>query len=149
MAKYIRMYVSRQGYDVTLCNTWTDEQEIAALAVEIEREPTSIYELHVGPPVFSRVHSERFLQKYSNSVYGPWIENGRWRVLRPRKYRSFAVAVYDAVREYSERSAKEPLKTALSAFDVLPGRAIIPKLSNARLRDWVCRFIFRRPHWLS
>lgn len=148
MLKKVVRGVESHGYTVLCADVWTDEKEISALAVELDRGPLGTYEKHEGPPVFSRQHSERFVDAHRGATFGPWIEGGRWYVLRPRATLSPAVCLYRVLEAYRERSAKEPLKSCLQSLEVLSGRAILEHYGNRDLARWVSGFILRRPPWL-
>ena len=54
---------------------------------EIERDVLPKTFRHEGPPVW--VNSDSFMEKWKNSPYGdPFIDDGRWRVLSERQYRT-------------------------------------------------------------
>ncbi len=149
MASRIVRAFERMGYGVLYADVWTDEAKSSALAVEIESTPASIYEKHEGPPVFNEEHSRRFLSKHADATFGPWIEGGRWYVLRPREAPSPAVALLRTLEAYRESSAKEPLRSALSNVEIVFGRAIMSKyVSDPAFARWFSAFLVRKPSWL-
>ncbi|MCK9152491.1 CCA tRNA nucleotidyltransferase [Methanobacterium alcaliphilum] len=73
------------GFNVINCGSWTDESGIAIISLELDVWFLSKYKKHVGPKVFSRIHQERFLDKYNQQA---WVENDQWVVNVERKHRT-------------------------------------------------------------
>ncbi len=148
MLKKVVRGMERFGYTVLCADVWTDEKMLSALALELEKGPLGTYEKHEGPPVFNRTHSERFVDTHRDAAFGPWIEHGRWYVLRPRSALSPVVGLYRVLETYREQSAKEPLKSCLKSMEILSGRAVLEHYTNKGLARWVSMFILRKPRWL-
>ncbi len=70
---------------------WSNEKSKAIILIELIEETLPEYEVHLGPPVTNVDHSYKFKDKYSKlpNIIGPWIgDDGRWRILRPRRWRN-------------------------------------------------------------
>lgn len=73
------------GFNVVNSGYWTDESDIAIIVLELDLWTLSKYKKHMGPKVFSKIHQERFLDKYQEKA---WVENDQWVVNVERKHRT-------------------------------------------------------------
>ncbi len=80
--------LERQGFDVIRSHVFADDR--ATLLVEANVGRQSKVERHEGPPVYVEEHADEFYRKYEDSddVVGPYIDDGRYVVERPRRYTS-------------------------------------------------------------
>lgn len=90
-ARGISGALERQGFD-PLRWTIAVEGDTTVLLIELEVTERPAVERHEGPPVHLREHAENFYAAYDDdpTVYGPFIEDGRYVVERPREVRSAA-----------------------------------------------------------
>ncbi|MFC3478215.1 CCA tRNA nucleotidyltransferase [Halobacterium litoreum] len=90
---YPQLYRSRDGlargldeygFDVLRAATWADDRAVLFAELEVAERPA--VERHSGPPVHVSGHAEGFYEKYDgdDSVYGPFVEDGRYVVERER-----------------------------------------------------------------
>jgi len=94
-AKSIIRLVDRNGFKTFDGDYWTDEKENIIILLEFETWKLPRIKKHYGPPIWSKEHEKKFLEKYKEKA---WLEEDRW------------VAVVE--REYTE--VQNLLKTALS-----------------------------------
>lgn len=84
--------LERRGFRVLRSTTVADER--AVLLVELEVGELPAIERHGGPPVAAREHAEEFYRRYanreSNTVYGPFLDDGRYVVERHREFTTAA-----------------------------------------------------------
>ncbi|HDN75978.1 MAG TPA: CCA tRNA nucleotidyltransferase, partial [Acidilobales archaeon] len=89
IARRLNNILTSQGFNVIDVRVWSDEEEVALIALDIMNPKLPSYTLHRGPPINKPIDSERFIDKYVEdlSVIGPWIhDDGRLYVIKRRKY---------------------------------------------------------------
>ncbi len=89
----------RNGFITFDSDSWTDEREEIFILLEFENWKLPPLKKHYGPPVWSKNHGEKFLEKYGQKA---WIEEDRW--------------VAEVKREYTE--VQNLIKTALSQKEI-------------------------------
>lgn len=77
--------LTRDGFDVLRSDIAVSEEQTLIL-VEVDVEKRAAIQRHDGPPVHLKEHAEDFYHKYcdDNTVYGPFIEDGRYVIERRR-----------------------------------------------------------------
>lgn len=128
----IRDEFDRRGFDVVRSAILTDEDHLVVL-LECEVAMLSTIERHEGPPVHMQEHADRFIETYQDaSVYGPFIEDGRYVIERDRDIRTpqgflrsdrlFEVKIGEQLTEQLEEDytvlVDEELTELLPAFEV-------------------------------
>lgn len=78
--KSVEELLRRNDFRVFKSNVWSGAQSVILLEMEVAKLPN--IKKHIGPPVESSVHSEKFKAKYS----GSYIKDGRYVAEIPRKY---------------------------------------------------------------
>ncbi len=145
IARRARGVAENWGFRVVEVDAWSDEETVV-VAVVAESGVLSPSELVVGPQFDNYEHSERFLAKYlEGAVAGPWIgEDGRWRAVRPRRYRSLTSLLEERHKEYMVaphfRSVRPRILSLGEAYEALSGRGGL---------DWLYRTLRLAPPWLS
>lgn len=128
-------------------NIWTNEKDLALIVIEVEEENIPLYTLHIGPPIYNREHSSKFLEKYfaDEKVYGPWIgDDGRWRILKPRKYHN----AYELLNDNLEVLIKAPDLSKTSKRVANISELIELAREHKEIKQWFSRFIYKKPSWL-
>ncbi len=145
MARRARGVAENWGFRVVEVDAWSLDGD-ALIAVVAESGGLSPSELVVGPHFDNYEHSERFLAKYLESaVAGPWIgEDGRWRAVRPRRYRSLKTLLDERSDEYMVaphfRGVKPRVLGLSEAYKLLSARGGL---------NWLYRVLRLSPPWLS
>lgn len=79
--------LDRAGFDPLRSARFADETAVLLVECGVVKRPA--VERHEGPPIGVRTHAEEFLETYADSpADGPFIEDGRYVVERPREYRT-------------------------------------------------------------
>lgn len=79
--------LDRAGFDPLRSARFADETAVLLVECEVAERPA--VERHEGPPVGVREHAEDFYETYADSeADGPFIEDGRYVVERPREHRT-------------------------------------------------------------
>lgn len=84
----VRSALDRRGFDVVRATTFADDRAVLLVEPGVDRRPA--IERHDGPPVHVREHATGFYETYAAdpTVYGPFVEDGRYVVERVREYRT-------------------------------------------------------------
>ena len=67
---------------------WSNEKNLSVFVFELEQQVLPSVKKHLGPPLEREPECESFLAKYAVNeqvISGPFVEDGRWMVLLPRK----------------------------------------------------------------
>ena len=134
------------GFKIYRVGAYASQVHVA-LMVMVEEHTLTEYELHEGPPVWSSA-SEEFLNKYASSdnVTGPFIRDGRWFVIRPRR----VVNVVDAIKALLKTLKQDPVRDALlnGSYVVVDGLGSLGNMPGD-VAAGVRPFILSKPHWLT
>ena len=75
-------------YKILKDAVWSNEKTLSIFVFELQQQVLPNIKNHLGPPLEREPECESFLAKYVGNeqvVSGPFIENGRWVVMLPRK----------------------------------------------------------------
>jgi tRNA nucleotidyltransferase (CCA-adding enzyme) len=82
----IRKHLERSGFVVHHAD-YRMEQEQCMLLFELLVSRLPSIRRHMGPPLWNRVHAEKFREKHRASAFpGPYIEDGRYEMEVPREF---------------------------------------------------------------
>ena len=82
----IREHLERNGFVVHHAH-YRMEQEQCMLLFELLVSRLPRIRRHMGPPLWNRVHAEKFREKHrASALPGPYIENGRYEIEVPREF---------------------------------------------------------------
>lgn len=133
---------------------WSDEEENNVVLFKLESIRLPRTELHKGPPVHIKVDSDRFLKSVigrPDTVFGPWIEGGRWVVEREREYAHARELLVDKLRDGGKNIgvAKLVIQSLKEGFEVLCDAEIWDFYrENKEFAEAMSRFLLGRPPWL-
>ncbi len=143
----LRKFFERIGIEVYGITSWLCGEH-AVILVEVPNAELPPVELHKGPPVCSE-HEDRFISKYlsgSDTVAGPFLREGRWYVLRRRR---FTRVVDILVSRISEVGLAAAIRKAVSKdLRVLEGKEVIFACDDEKYRIFLWKWLARRENWL-
>lgn len=126
-------------YDFTVIKTgvWSGKTETAAMLELISGTLPNVKK-HVGPPVWVKVHAEKFKEKYqaADGVFGGYIENGKYVFEIQRKYPTAKGLLEDRLRSCS--LGKQVHQSVNEGFDIIEDAGI------CRLKDPDFRVFLRK-----
>lgn len=130
---------------------WSDEKDNVVFCFELESSSIPDIEKHIGPPIFSKEHCDRFLEKHlssENLIAGPKIEGGRWIVYLRRKY-SDAISLL--INEWGKAKLGDLIHDSFSnRFSVLLNDQILDfYISNREFAVSFTMYLKARLPWLS
>ena len=134
---------------------WSNEQTLSVFIFELENQILSTVKRHLGPPLEREMECKSFLSKYSENprvISGPYVENGRWLVLVPRK----ATDAVELLKEKLEDGGKNAgvaeliVKSIQKDVTVLVGADIAKVyVENEEFAVLLTEFLLGKPFWLS
>ncbi|RLE51616.1 MAG: CCA tRNA nucleotidyltransferase [Candidatus Methanomethylicota archaeon] len=146
----IRRLLEVYDFKVIDCAVWSDESKYLIFMFELESACLPALEKHLGPPVYSREHSERFIEKYLEVVApiaGPKIEGDRWVVYLKRKYFNACDLIGEKLLE--ARLGKLVYSELSRGFQIMLNEEVSEIYRD--LRDFAVfftRYLFGKPRWL-
>jgi tRNA nucleotidyltransferase (CCA-adding enzyme) len=135
--------------------SWSDENSLNVIILELEQGNLSRSRKHVGPPVSRTRESASFLEKHMagrSTISGPGIEGDRWVVLKKRDCTS-AIALLESALKSGGRKigvASEPARIFQRHVKIISGPSI-GKLAKAHpeFGQALRTFLSGRPPWLE
>jgi tRNA nucleotidyltransferase (CCA-adding enzyme) len=134
---------------------WSNEQTLSVFIFELENQILPTVKKHLGPPLEREMECKSFLAKYSENprvISGPYIDEGRWIVLLPRK----ATDAIDLLKEKLADGGKNAgvaeliIKSIQKDLVVLVGTDIAKVyVENEELAILLTEFLLGKPFWLS
>lgn len=86
--------VERNDFKFFGSDFWTDDETIIVILLELETWNLPVVKKHRGPPVWSKSHEEKFLEKYKENA---WLEGDVWVSKVDREYKDVASLIKAAL----------------------------------------------------
>ncbi len=109
---------------------------------------------HLGPPLEREVECENFLTKYANNktvISGPYIEDGRWVVMVPRKTTDVAVLLKEKLSDGGKNAGvAEMVAESISKKVKIIVNSEIGEVyaENVDFAVFLTDFVFGKPFWI-
>lgn len=90
--KRIESEAKQNGFNVVRSEAWSDESEELLFFFVLENDKIETKE-QLGPKTYDYENAEKFIKKHlsdKNTVFGPFIKNERWHVLKKRTLTTFS-----------------------------------------------------------
>ncbi|MGB9740890.1 MAG: CCA tRNA nucleotidyltransferase [Candidatus Bathyarchaeia archaeon] len=135
--------------------SWSDERTLNAFIFELEQKELPPIKKHLGPPLEKVEECEKFLKKHlgkSETLCGPYIEDGRWVVEIRRKYTN-AVSLLEEKLKDGGRNAgiaeeiSKKIREGLKIFVNDQVAEIYEK--NMDFAVFFTEFLAGKPQWLE
>jgi tRNA nucleotidyltransferase (CCA-adding enzyme) len=151
----LRKLMELADFRVLRDSVWSNEKNLSVFVFELEAQRVPNIKKHLGPPLHRGVECESFLAKYAQNpvvIAGPYIEDGRWIVMVPRKATD-AVELLKSrlvdggkvagVADLIVQSIQKSLKVEINAE--------IAKVygENGEFAIFLTDFVSGKPFWLS
>jgi tRNA nucleotidyltransferase (CCA-adding enzyme) len=153
--KALRKQLELSDFKVLRDTVWSDEKTSKTIFLfELEQLTLPNVKKHLGPPIELEKECEQFLTKHSQpeAFAGPFINEGRWIVLLPRKYTS-AVKLLQAKINLGAKSSgvAELVAKALDEdYKVLVDEQISEYYAlNEDFATFLTDFLSGKPFWLE
>ncbi len=151
----LRKLIQLNGFSILRDLTWSDEKTVNVFIFELEQRFISLVKKHLGPPLEKKNECEKFLLKHvrsSNTVSGPYIEDGRWVVEIRRKYTDAVVLLKEKLGNggISTGVAEKISKKLRKGFKIFVNEEIIEVYKkNSEFAKFLTEFLSGKPKWLE
>lgn len=127
---------TKYEFKVLRKDVYSDEKNIAIILLEMEVDKLPHIQKRIGPSVFDLNDSARFLEKYSNPLTGPFVENVNWIVEVRRKFITSHEKLVDSLKRSAEILRAKGIPNYI-AEQIAKGYEMIPesKISNLIKKD--------------
>jgi len=141
---WLKKELENNNFSILRSNVSTEVEKKASIIIEMEIGRLPLVKKHIGPPVESRRHSKKFVDKYLNkeTFSGPYIEKSRWMVEKNRDYTSAHQLVKDKLSNSSQSGVGKDLSD--NEYKVMkPDEIPIEKY-----RKTLSKHLRRTPPWM-
>lgn len=128
-------------------SAWTDERELAVVAVEVESCKLPAYKYYKGPCIaHEEERVEKFIAKHAKHGFGPWITStGCLDALDRRGFTSVAELVNNRWEEFTVAPHLRSIKPVVEEASQKVYEEVLARGGG----KWLREFIFKIPHWMA
>jgi tRNA nucleotidyltransferase (CCA-adding enzyme) len=151
----MRNLLRQEGFNVTRSASWTNEQDLSVILLELESLTLPPIRKHLGPQVVRSQASQLFVHKHlreGRTVSGPWVDDDRWAVGQLRENTDAAQLIRSKIRD-GGRHVGVPSKIApvlKRKHRVLTGSELLDFYRRKQdAAEFVTGFLKGRPMWLA
>ena len=147
--------LERNGFTVLRSTSWSNENSLNVILLELAQSTLPDTKRHVGPPVAKLAESASFLSKHvaaNDTISGPWIEGNRWVAMKRRQYTSCVGLLKAALMTggRNEGVASEPARSFEREVTILAGQSVGKLVkANPGFAGALRVFLSGRPIWLE
>ncbi len=133
---------------------WSNEKSLSVFVFELESQFLPNIKKHFGPPIYRETECESFLTKYSSNrsvISGPYIEDGRWIVMLPRKSTDAVELLVRKLADGGKNAGVADLivKSILKSFKIAVNSEIAGiHEENEEFTAFLTAFLLGKPFWL-
>ncbi len=146
----IKRLLEIHGFRIIDYAVWSDELHYLVFLFELENADLPPLKKHLGPPVYARDHSIRFVEKYlkdASPIAGPKIEGDRWIVYVNRKYRRAKDLISEKLLE--ARLGKLVYSELSRGFKVMLNDGVYEFYNASRgFANFLSKYLLGKPRWL-
>jgi len=151
----LRKLVELNDFSLLRAEAWSDEAALNMFVFELEACCISPVKRHLGPPLDKEQECEKFVAKYvdsSETVCGPYVEDGRWVVLVRRKITDACELLRGRLKDGGKNAGvAEGLSLAVKkGFKIMVNEEIADVYAkNKEFAVFLTEFLSGKPSWLS
>jgi len=93
---------TKYEFKVLRRDVYSNEKDLAVVLLEMEVNRLPHVQKRIGPSAFDLNDSQRFLEKYKNTLVGPFVENVNWVVEVKRKFITAHEKLADSLKKNNE-----------------------------------------------
>ena len=134
---------------------WSDEKTVSVFTFELEGQVLPNIKKHLGPPLEREAEGEKFLAKYAGNkqvISGPYIEDGRWIVMLPRKTTDAAALLTEKLADGGKNAGVAELiaQSIRKNHKILVNAEIGAAYEeNVDFAEFLTDFLSGKPFWLK
>jgi len=151
----LRKLVQLNDFSILRDLPWSDERTLNMFIFELEQRVLSPIKKHLGPPLEKEHECEKFLEKHlknPGTVFGPYIEDGRWVVEIRRKYTDAVALLSERLRDGGRSAgvAEQISQTLRKEFKIFVSDEIVEVYEkNSEFAKFLTEFLSGKPKWLE
>jgi tRNA nucleotidyltransferase (CCA-adding enzyme) len=151
----LRKLVQLNDFRLLRDTAWSDEKDLNIFIFEVEQQTISPVRKHLGPPLDRESECQKFLRKHGNNsqtVCGPYVEDGRWAVILKRKFSDAAELLSNRLKDGGRNAGvAEQISHVLSrGFRILVNEEVFRVYKeNREFAVFLTEFLDGRPKWLA
>ncbi len=151
----LRKMLELNEYKVLKDAVWSNEKTVSIFTFKLENQVLPNVKKHLGPPLEREVECENFLSKYIENkavISGPFIEDGRWIVMVPRKTTDAAVLLMEKLADGGKNAGVADLiaESIQKNLQVLVNNEISHVYEeNTDFAEFLTDFLSGKPFWLT
>ena len=151
----LRNLLKQEDFNVTRSASWSNEQDLNVILLELESLTLPPMRKHLGPHVVRSQASQLFLRKHlgeGRTVSGPWVDDDRWAVGQLRETTDAAQFIRSKIRDGGRHVgvASKIAPVLKRRHRVLTGSELVDFYRrNQDAAEFVTSFLKGRPAWLG
>ena len=151
----LRNLLKQEDFNVTRSASWSNEQDLNVILLELESPTLPPMRKHLGPHVVRSQASQLFLRKHlgeGRTVSGPWVDDDRWAVGQLRETTDAAQFIRSKIRDGGRHVgvASKIAPVLKRRHRVLTGSELADFYRrNQDAAEFVTSFLKGRPAWLG
>jgi tRNA nucleotidyltransferase (CCA-adding enzyme) len=151
----LRKMLELNEYKILKDAVWSNEKTISIFVFELEGQFLPEIKKHLGPPLERKDEAENFLAKYTENkvvISGPFIEDGRWIVMVPRKTTDAVVLLKEKLADGGKNAGVAELiaESIQKNLSVLLNNEISTMYAeNGDFAGFLTDFLSGKPFWLK
>ncbi|MEM2897654.1 MAG: CCA tRNA nucleotidyltransferase, partial [Candidatus Bathyarchaeia archaeon] len=153
--KALKNFLQKNDFSVIKSASWSDENLNNGIVFKLETSSIPLFKKHLGPQVFRREESKKFLEKHSkaiDTISGPWIESDRWVVEKARKNSDPIVLLKEKFRDGGREIgvAEKVSECFKKGFEILSNEEIIKFYNESKeFAEFFVKFLIGRNFWVE
>jgi len=142
-------------YKILKDAVWSNEKTLSVFVFELQQRVLPNIKKHLGPPLEREPECESFLAKYAGNpqvISGPFIEEGRWVVMLPRKTTDAAAFLRKKLEDGGKNSGVADLiaKSIRKKLRIMvDGEISGVYAENEDFAEFLTDFLAGKPFWLT
>jgi tRNA nucleotidyltransferase (CCA-adding enzyme) len=151
----LRNLLKQEDFNVTRSASWSNEQDLNVILLELESLKLPPMRKHLGPHVVRSQASQLFLRKHlggGRTVSGPWVDDDRWTVGQLRETTDAAQLIRSEIRDGGRHVgvASKIAPVLKRRHRVLTGSELADFYRrNQDAAEFLTSFLKGRPAWLG
>lgn len=143
-----------KGFSVIRSSSFSDENDLNIIIIELESQALPKTMKHAGPPVERINESDRFLSthlKAKDTIAGPWIEKDRWVTQKIRRHLDADELLKKSLRDGGRDIGVSGLVAKVirqKKFSLLIGSQLGRLLSSEGFSKFMSSYLSGKPEWL-
>jgi tRNA nucleotidyltransferase (CCA-adding enzyme) len=147
--------IELNDYKILKDAVWSNEKNLSVFIFELQQQVLPNIKKHLGPPLQREPECQTFLAKYAGNqqaISGPFIEDGRWMVMLPRKTTDAVAFLGDKLADGGKNAGVADLiaKSIREKLKIMVNCEISGVYTENRdFAEFLTDFLSGKPFWLK